>query len=62
MNNTTEKIGNVWAEKIVLQWVMENWGRKLEYDIVEEDFTDDLYRNIFKLLVKNKWNVNIVEW
>ena len=62
MNNTTEKIGNVWAEKIVLQWVMENWGRKLEYDIVEEDFTDDLYRNIFKLLVKNKWNVNIVDW
>jgi hypothetical protein len=40
---------------------MENWGRKLEYDIVEEDFTDDLYRNIFKLLVKNKGNVNIVE-
>lgn len=62
MNNTTEKIGNVWAEKIVLQWVMENWWRKLEYDIVEEDFTDDLYRNIFKLLVKNKWNVNIVDW
>ena len=62
MNNTTEKIGNVWAEKIVLQWVMENWRRKLEYDIVEEDFTDDLYRNIFKLLVKNKWNVNIVDW
>ena len=62
MNNTTEKIGNVWAEKIVIQWILENWNRKLEYDIVEEDFTDDLYRNIFKLLVKNKWNVNIVEW
>ena len=62
MNYPTEKIGNVWAEKIVIQWVLENWNRKLEYDIVEEDFTDDLYRNIFKLLVNNKWNENIVDW
>ena len=62
MNYPTEKIGNVWAEKIVIQWILENWSRKLEYDIVEEDFTDDLYRNIFKLLVKNKWNENIVDW
>ena len=65
MNDTIKKItsiGNVWAEKIVIQGILENWNRKLEYDIIEEDFTDDLYRNIFKLLVKNKWNENIVDW
>lgn len=62
MNDTIKKIGNVWAEKIVIQWILENWNRKLEYDIIEEDFTDDLYKNIFKLLVKNKWNENIVDW
>ena len=60
MNNQAKEISNVNAEKIVMQWLLENWQRRYEYEITEEDFTDDIYKAIFKLLVRYDWNVELV--
>ena len=62
MNNNNKEVGNVWAEKIVLQALLDNWSVKMEYNLTLEDFTDDLYKAIFKLLTKYNWNENLVEW
>lgn len=62
MNNQVKEISNVNAEKIVMQWLLENWHRRYEYEITEEDFTDEIYRAIFKLLVRYDWNVELVWW
>lgn len=62
MNNQVKEISNVNAEKIVMQWLLENWQRRYEYEITEEDFTDEIYRAIFKLLVRYDWNVELVWW
>ena len=60
MNNCTKEVSNVWAEKIVLQALLDNWEVRTEYDIKAEDFTDDIYRTVFNLLCKYNWNENLV--
>ena len=62
MNNQNQKIGNPNAEKIVLQALLEDYKRVYEYEISEEDFSEDIYKAIFKLLVKYEWNIELVEW
>ena len=62
MTDTNKEIGNPWAEKIVLQALMDDWNRKAEYDITEFDFNDRTYNLIFRLLNKYNWNVNLVDW
>lgn len=62
MNDNTEKIGNSWAEKNVIAGLLDNRSLKLEYDIELEDFTDDIYRAIFSLLLKYNWDKDLVEW
>ena len=60
MNNCTKEVSNVWAEKIVLQALLDNWEVRTEYDIKAEDFTDDIYRTVFNLLCRYNWNENLV--
>lgn len=60
MNNCTKEVSNVWAEKIVLQALLDNWEVRIEHDIKAEDFTDDIYRAVFELLCKYNWNENLV--
>ena len=62
MNDNTEKIGNSWAEKNVLSWLLDNWNLKSDYDLELEDFTDDIYRSIFSLLCKYNGDKDLVWW
>ena len=62
MNDNTEKIGNSWAEKNVIAWLLEDWSLKMEYDLELEDFTDDIYRTLFSLLSRYNWDKDLVEW
>ena len=61
MNDNTEKIGNSWAEKNVIAWLLEDWSLKMEYDLELEDFTDDIYRTLFSLLSRYNWDKDLVE-
>ena len=60
--NQTEEIGNPWAERIVLQALLDDWNKKAEYEITEFDFNDPHYNMIFRLLDKHHWNADLVEW
>jgi len=61
MNDNTEKIGNSWAEKNVIAWLLEDWSLEMEYDLELEDFTDDIYRTLFSLLSRYNWDKDLVE-
>lgn len=61
MNDNTEKIGNSWAEKNVIEWLLEDWSLKMEYNLELEDFTDDIYRALFSLLSRYNWDKDLVE-
>ena len=61
MNDNTEKIGNSWAEKNVIAWLLEDWSLKMEYDLELEDFTDDIYRTLFSLLSRYNWDKDLVD-
>lgn len=62
MTNPNKEIGNPWAERIVLQALMEDWNRKAEYDLTPFDFNDTIYNLIFRLLDKYNGNVELVNW
>lgn len=59
--NKVEEIVNPWAERIVLQALLDNWNRKAEYELTEFDFNDSHYNMIFKLLERYNWNVDLVD-
>lgn len=62
MNYSTQKIGNPNAERTIIWWLLDDWQKKYEWEITEDDFIDNDCLTIYKALEKNKWDVDLAEW
>lgn len=62
MNYSTQKIGNPNAERTIIWGLLDDWQRKYEWEITEDDFIDNDCLTIYKALEKNKWDVDLAEW
>ena len=62
MNYSTQKIGNPNAERTIIWGLLDDWKRKYEWEITEDDFIDNDCLTIYKALEKNKWDVDLAEW
>ena len=62
MNYSTQKIGNPNAEKTIIWWLLEDWQRKYEWEISENDFVDSDCLTIYHALDKYKWDIELTEW
>lgn len=62
MNYSTQKIGNPNAERTIIWGLLDDWQRKYEWEITEDDFIDNDCLTIYKALERNKWDVDLAEW